>query len=381
MKIKNRTMTNALICYTIIVVAFVIIRILTSSQFHVLDSIGEVWQYVLQAVAQIGLLLFLSIFLFKWLQKAKLKDVVTFFGFKKISWKGVLYAFLLGIIVYVFNYFIASFFSAVLTSLGYKYPPSSSGDSYPFWLFLINIVSTAILPAICEETAHRGMLMRGLSELGSKKAIIISSLLFGCMHMNIGQFFYTTIIGLFLGYVTTFTDNIYPAIIIHFMNNFLSVFMSFSRANGLGVDAIFTWMSSNFSANPIAVLIFMLALLLLLAIAGRFLLRALFKETAIKQMNSLQNAVMNEVIRDSFFSEIRMLTKNAVDLGQGNQLSIEQLIKDKSDDTGYNNDISRAVYEDYVRKKPSAVSKVLVICCFVLMGIVTFMTFIWGVWL
>ena len=379
---KNKTMTNSIICYSLIAVIFVVIRILSSPQFHIFDFLGTVGQYILNAVAQIGILFCISIFMFKALQKTKTKEVFKFYGYKKISWKGVLYSILLGIIVYIINVFVVTFFSSVLTSLGYSYSQSTSSGSYPFWLFLINVVTTAILPAVCEETAHRGMLLRGLSSLGARKAIIISSLLFGLMHMNIEQFFYTTIIGLFLGYLTMLTNNIYPAIIIHFMNNFLSTFMSFSRVNNLGFDGMFTWLNFNLEHNPVVAVIFIVALLSLLFILVWMLIKALFKETVVRRMNDLQDAVLSEVIRDSYFSEVRQISKNKTEIGKDKEIGdIEKLVKDKAVDTGNFDEISTTLLNELVPDKPSVISRVLIICCFVLMSIVTLMTFIWGVFL
>lgn len=381
MNIKNKTMNNSLICYSLIVVIFVTIRILSSEQFHVFDFLGTIGQYLLNAFAQIGLLFCISIFMFKAIQKTKIKEVFKFYSFKKISLKGVLYSILLGIIVYIFNVFIVTFFSSVLTALGYSYSSGGSITSYPFWLFLINVVTTAVLPAICEETAHRGMLLRGLSSLGARKAIIISSLLFGLMHMNIEQFFYTTLIGLFLGYLTMFTDNIYPAIIMHFMNNFLSTFMSFSRANSLGFDGMFTWLNFNLEFNPIVAVLFIISLLSLLFILAKILIKALFKETTLKQINRLQDAVINEVLRETFYNELNEISQNVTQIGRGYKIdNLEKLIKDKAIDTGNTDEISNAIYDD-ISQGRNAISKILLICCFVLMGIITFMTFIWGVFL
>ena len=53
-------------------------------------------------------------------------------------------------------------------------------------------------------------------------------MLFGFAHLNVGQFFYATILGFFIGYVALVTNSIFPAIILHFMNNGLSLYFSFA---------------------------------------------------------------------------------------------------------------------------------------------------------
>ena len=72
----------------------------------------------------------------------------------------------------------------------------------------VELLLVAILPAFCEEFIHRGVLLQGIKHAGFKKAIVISSLMFGLIHFNIQQFFYAFIIGLILGFVSVVAKNI-----------------------------------------------------------------------------------------------------------------------------------------------------------------------------
>ena len=375
---KNKTTTNLLIPYSIIVLIFVTIRILSSDLVGAFDFLGTVGSYILNAFAQIGILFTISVFVFKGLQKAKLKQVFKFYGFKKMSWKGVLYSFLLGIIVYIINVFVVTLFSNILVLLGYNYQSGTSGGSYPFWLFLINIVTTAVLPAICEETAHRGMLLHGMSSFGTTKAIIFSSILFGLMHMNIEQFFYTTAIGFALGYLTTFCDTIYPAIIIHFTNNALSTFMGFSRANGLGFEGMFTWVEYNLQNNVVIAFIFLILLFALLIILARMLVKALLKESILRKVNDMQEQIMEKVVRQSFYEEVKTLSEGKVNLSEGEN-NLEKIISEVAIETDNSDEITNNMLREPTRYKPNTLTKVLLICCFVLMGLVTLATFFIGV--
>lgn len=375
---KNKTTTNSLISYSIIVLIFVTIRILSSDLVGAFDFLGTVGSYILNAFAQIGILFTISVLVFKGLQKAKLKQVFKFYGFKKMSWKGVLYSFLLGIIVYIINVFVVTLFSNILVLLGYNYQSGTSGGSYPFWLFLINIVTTAVLPAICEETAHRGMLLHGLSSFGTTKAIIFSSILFGLMHMNIEQFFYTTAIGFALGYLTTFCDTIYPAIIIHFTNNALSTFMGFSRANGLGFEGMFTWVEYNLQNNVVIAFIFLILLFALLIILARMLVKALLKESILRKVNDMQKQIMEKVVRQSFYEEVKTLSEGKVNLSEGEN-NLEKIISEVAIETDNSDEITNNMLREPTRYKPNTLTKVLLICCFVLMGLVTLATFFIGV--
>lgn len=382
---KNKTTTNSLISYSIIVLIFVTIRILSSDLVGVFDFLGTVGSYILNAFVQIGILFTISVFVFKGLQKARFSQVFKFYGFRKMSWKGVLYSFLLGIIVYIINVFVVMVFSNILVLFGYNYQSGTSGGSYPFWLFLINIVTTAVLPAICEETAHRGMLLHGLSSYGTTKAIIFSSILFGLMHMNIEQFFYTTAIGFALGYLTTFCDTIYPAIIIHFTNNALSTFMSFSRANGLGFDGMFTWIDYNLQNNAVIAFVFIILLLALLIILAVMLVKALLKESILRKVNDMQEQIMEKVARQNFYKEVENLSKENSSLEEenpisnGEELNLEQIISEVAIKTDNSDEITDNMQREPTEYKPNTLTKVLLICCFVLMGLVTLATFFIGV--
>ena len=377
MNVRNKTTRNTIICYTTIVILFVVIRML--SQFGVLDFLGTIGTYLVNAFIQIGMLFGLSIFMFKGVQKAKVKDVFKYYGYKKISWKAVLYSFLIGIFVYILNVFVATFFNAILSALGYTFTTSSGGGSYPFWLFLVNLVVTAILPGICEETAHRGMLLKGLSNLGSKKAIIISSLLFGLMHMNIEQFFYATCIGLYLGYLTTLCDTIYPAMIIHFTNNALSLFMGFSNANGLGFGNMFTWLQYNFQNNFIVALLFVIILVILLVMALKALSKALYKETALKRMHNLQEALFTEMMRTAFQSEVKELAEGTKTTHEEDLENFDKIFMSTSIETDNSSEIDNQMLKEDTPFKLDTLSLVLLVTCFILTGAVTLMTFIIGV--
>ena len=220
------------------------------------------------------------------------------------------------------------------------------------------------------------MLLKGLSRLGMQKAIVISSLLFGLLHMNITQFFYATLIGFFLGYLATLTDNIYPAIIIHFMNNALSVFMSFSSANNLGFENMFSWLTYNLNNNTIIAILFIFVLSALLIIALRWLVKALYKETALKKMYALQEAIFTEYMRTTFKQEVEEITSGQTDnvkRAQDMNRRMEEIIRSQSGEFEEPIEVFQRPY------KMDTLSKILLISCFVLTGLVTLMTFVFGV--
>ncbi len=88
---------------------------------------------------------------------------------------------------------------------------------------LMAFISTAVVPAVCEEFLYRGCVLSNLLPYGKTTAIIGSALLFALMHGNFAQFFYTFIAGLVLGAVYIETGSIWAPTFIHLFNNFYSV--------------------------------------------------------------------------------------------------------------------------------------------------------------
>jgi hypothetical protein len=76
--------------------------------------------------------------------------------------------------------------------------------------------------AIFEELLCRGILLSALKPYGNGFAIIVTAFLFGIMHGNFHQFFYTFILGLVLGYITVQTGSVLAAVILHALFNSIS---------------------------------------------------------------------------------------------------------------------------------------------------------------
>lgn len=88
---------------------------------------------------------------------------------------------------------------------------------------LVGVLAVALLPAVCEEVAYRGLFYSEYSRISSKKAILLSGLMFGMLHMNINQFMYAAAMGMVFALVVEATDSIYSTMIIHFISNGISV--------------------------------------------------------------------------------------------------------------------------------------------------------------
>lgn len=88
------------------------------------------------------------------------------------------------------------------------------------------VIALAVAPAVCEEILFRGTVLKSLLPYGKSFAIISSAVMFGLMHRNPAQIFYTTMAGLVLGYAYVKTNSILCPMLIHFFNNLVSVAQS-----------------------------------------------------------------------------------------------------------------------------------------------------------
>jgi len=87
---------------------------------------------------------------------------------------------------------------------------------------LISIIAMGIIPALTEELFFRGLVLDGLkSNYSKRKAIIISALLFGIIHLNPWQFYSGFIFGLIAAWICIETNSILLCVFIHFFNNTL----------------------------------------------------------------------------------------------------------------------------------------------------------------
>ncbi len=90
----------------------------------------------------------------------------------------------------------------------------------PFWYLLLSI---AIAPAVFEELVMRGVILDAYRGQNLYTVIVMNGFLFGIFHMNINQFIYTFFIGVLLALSVYYTNSIFAGMIIHFMNNLLSI--------------------------------------------------------------------------------------------------------------------------------------------------------------
>jgi hypothetical protein len=138
-----------------------------------------------------------------------------------------------------------------------------------FGNFLIGFIVVAVLPAVGEELAFRGMLQPALKKLTGNIhiAIWITAVLFSAFHFQFLGFIPRIFLGALFGYLMYWSGNLWIPVIAHFINNGLSVTMIY--LNQLGITS-FDAESSESAPMPLVILGGILAAGLIYFLKKRF---------------------------------------------------------------------------------------------------------------
>ena len=171
--------------------------------------------------AIICIVMYLAIFLAFYLVNRRTDNQII----SRPSAKKIILYILLGLLL---NFTLAPIVNVVDALLD-KLNVSSSSLSYELNTknYLISIFSLAVLPAVFEELLFRGLVLKGLKNRSKSFAIVVSTLAFTLFHLSIRQTVYPILFGLLLGLVMYNENNILYCIVLHFVNNFISLTLSY----------------------------------------------------------------------------------------------------------------------------------------------------------
>ena len=131
------------------------------------------------------------------------------------------------------------------------------------------LAAMALLPAVFEELIFRGVILKGYKGVRLVTAAFISGLFFGVIHMNLAQFFYAFLLGFIYTVIIHYTRSIYASVIMHLINNGISVVITVMVANS-GIEQTETVIDMGFPelidliANMAYLLVFVIPILIVL---------------------------------------------------------------------------------------------------------------------
>ncbi len=177
-------------------------------------------EYVVYATVSMGLAFFLVALMGR-------QSIFSLIPFEKCS-------FLLGFSCVMFAFagiwvgnFVAGVISSLLPQVEESYQLVAGPQPNTYLQLALDLLQTAAIPALAEEFAFRGVVLGILRPYGDKFAIIISSVLFAVVHGNFVQIPFAFCTGVMLAYCVVRTNNLWPAVLVHFINNAYSVLVTF----------------------------------------------------------------------------------------------------------------------------------------------------------
>lgn len=134
---------------------------------------------------------------------------------------------LAGVGVSAFANLITSNIGAFFEGFGIRFTLPEMQYPEGIFGFLLSFIAIAMTPALTEEFATRGMVMGSAKDFGQGFALISSATFFSLMHGNLVQIPFAFIMGIVIGFAVIKTGSLLTGIIIHFINNAVSVSMNY----------------------------------------------------------------------------------------------------------------------------------------------------------
>ena len=348
---KNKTFFKINIIYFIAMILVALIFILGYLGF--LQN-----EYISSFLIQIMVMFAIPLLMYTMFISKSFKQTFKDTGFKKISGRMIAIAIVLGIVLYFINNFVAQFFSSIISIFGYENIGQTTTVTFSYELLFREFLLSCVLPGFCEEFLHRGIMLHASKKCGNTRYVLISSsILFGLMHLNINQFFYAAILGFLMGYVSIVSDSIYPSIIIHFMNNFLNTYFYYGY--------YLNWPFATFINDLQALIMSNIFVFIIINTLLMFMLIALYIY--------LTRVIAKERVRYDVKKIISCLEINNLPIEEAqNKINQANQILQKSESLKFKNTVSSCT-------RFSFLSQVFIISSFILGGLITISTFIWGI--
>jgi len=151
--------------------------------------------------------------------RAGVVEALRALGFRRTDWR---VAALWIVIAAVLGYAASAIYDVVKVPLGLQTNTDALAEQIKVapLTTLGLLLAGALVAPICEEVFFRGFLLPGIaSSMPIWSAVIVSSLLFGLAHADLGSLAPLIAIGLLLGVVRWKTRSLWPPIFLHTLNN------------------------------------------------------------------------------------------------------------------------------------------------------------------
>ena len=174
---------------------------------------------VLQFSAQVTGI-FLPCVIYALITKQRLAD---FFAMRRISGANITLVLLMTFMLLPAAMWLGAF-SSLFTEPGLLGFFAQMYDQ-PFWV-IVAVMCAA--PAVFEEMALRGVVMREYRHVSLRKMALMNGLLFALMHLSLEQFLYAFLLGAVFACFVYYTESVWSAVLSHFTFNFINTAAAYS---------------------------------------------------------------------------------------------------------------------------------------------------------
>jgi membrane protease YdiL (CAAX protease family) len=146
--------------------------------------------------------------------------------FKKVDIKNSGAAVLYGYLLILGASFANSLLLLALKSAGLEFAPRTINVPQGTFAAVLYFIYVCILPPLLEEIFTRGYILNAFRGYGTTFAVVLSSVCFALLHSSLENFPVYFCCGVVLALVYITFDSIFPAMMLHCLNNTVSFFMS-----------------------------------------------------------------------------------------------------------------------------------------------------------
>lgn len=200
----------------------------------IINKVLESSNYILLVSSIVTVLIFLLIY------KVRKKNFKEELQIVRTTKSNIIIALGLGLSAWLFNVGVlslvqeAGLFKEHFSIMENLLSPLSEGSLF------ISILTVGIIAPFTEEFIFRGVIFNTLNKnISILWTIIIQAVFFGLFHGNLIQSTYATLLGLVFGYITYKTESLWPAVVMHMINNTIATISLFVFKNIPSTTIIF----------------------------------------------------------------------------------------------------------------------------------------------
>lgn len=147
-------------------------------------------------------------------------------NFRKPRFVSLVLAVCIAVCLYPVGMFINMAWMGFLMEMGATVPATVLPGLDRPGTWLLAVAAICVAPAVSEEMLFRGPMLSGCRRFGKWAAVLISAVLFSTLHFQLQSFWTLALIGGVAALLAWESGSIWPAMVLHFTNNFIAILLS-----------------------------------------------------------------------------------------------------------------------------------------------------------